>query len=81
MTTEEEIEWFRNHFLSWAECNLRDYPWPTKALAISTLDPYSILIAEFLLQRTDADTVAPIYKNFLINYPTLEAKRDRSLLK
>ncbi len=45
---------------------MRDYPWR------KTKDPYSILVAEFLLQRTDADTVVPIYKTFLTQYPTLE---------
>ena len=62
----EKIEWFRTRLQSWAEDNLRDYPWR------KTKDPYSILVAEFLLQRTDADTVVPIYKAFLTQYPTLE---------
>ncbi len=67
MTTEEEnIEWFRDRLLTWAEQNLRDYPWRR------TSNPYSILVAEFLLQRTDADTVVPIYETFLTRYPTLE---------
>ena len=61
-----EIEWFRNHLLTWAEQNLRDYPWRR------TSNPYSILVAEFLLQRTDADTVLPIYSTFLTQYPILE---------
>ena len=67
MTTEaENTKWFRNRLLNWAKQNLRDYPWRR------TSDPYSILVAEFLLQRTDADTVAPIYQTFLIRYPTLD---------
>ncbi|MDJ0591610.1 MAG: A/G-specific adenine glycosylase [Pleurocapsa sp. MO_226.B13] len=61
----EKIEWFRTRLQSWAEDNLRDYPWR------NTKDPYSILVAEFLLQRTDADTVLPIYQTFLTLYPTL----------
>ncbi len=60
----EKIEWFRTRLQSWAEHNLRDYPWR------KTKDPYSILVAEFLLQRTDADTVKPIYETFLTRYPT-----------
>ncbi len=52
--------------MSWAENNLRDYPWRR------TCEPYSILIAEFLLQRTNADKVVPIYKVFLERYPTVE---------
>ena len=62
----ENIKWFARRLLDWAEHNLRDYPWR------STSDPYSILVAEFLLQRTDADTVVPIYKIFLDCYPSVE---------
>lgn len=63
--SEENLEWFALRLLTWAENNLRDYPWRR------TKDPYSILVAEFLLQRTDADTVVLIYETFLIQYPTL----------
>ncbi len=62
----EKIEWFRNRLSTWAEQNLRNYPWRR------TKNPYFILVAEFLLQRTDADTVAPIYEAFLTQYPTLD---------
>jgi A/G-specific adenine glycosylase len=61
----ENIKWFARRLLTWAQQNLRDYPWRR------TSDPYSILVAEFLLQRTDADTVVPIYETFLIQYPTV----------
>lgn len=67
MITElEKDKWFRDRLLTWAEHNLRDYPWRR------TKDPYSILVAEFLLQRTDAETVKPIYEAFLTQYPTLK---------
>ncbi|MBE9044935.1 A/G-specific adenine glycosylase [Pleurocapsales cyanobacterium LEGE 10410] len=62
----ENIKWFRDRLLSWAEDNLRDYPWRR------TSDPYAILVAEFLLQRTDADTVKPIYETFLSRYHTID---------
>jgi len=62
----ENIKWFARRLLTWAKYNLRDYPWRR------TKDPYYILVAEFLLQRTDADTVAPIYKTFLVCYHTWE---------
>jgi len=45
---------------------LRDFPWRR------TGDPYASLIAEFLLQRTSAETVAPIYEEFLERYPNPE---------
>ena len=67
MTVElKNIQWFQKRLLSWAEDNLRDYPWRR------TSDPYSILVAEFLLQRTDADTVKPIYETFMNRYSSLD---------
>ena len=94
MLESKKIKWFQNRLLTWAEQNLRDYPWrktySAKELsAISTIEsnkrvlqepklytqassnPYHVLVAEFLLQRTDADTVLPIYKAFITRYPTL----------
>ena len=64
--SQEKIEWFRDRLLTWAKQNLRDYPWR------KTSNPYDILVAEFLLQKTDADTVLPVYKAFLTRYPTLD---------
>ena len=67
MTAElKNSQWFQQQLLIWSKDNLRDYPWRKNK------DSYSILVAEFLLQRTDADTVAPIYSNFLIRYPSLD---------
>lgn len=60
-----KIEWFQTSLFTWTKQNLRDYPWR------KTHNPYDLLVAEFLLQKTDADTVAPIYKAFLERYPTL----------
>jgi len=33
--------------------------------------PYKIMIAEFLLQRTKAEQVEPVYKKFLREYPDI----------
>ena len=62
----KKTSWFRTRLTDWAKNNLRDYPWR------NTSEPYKILVAEFLLQRTDADTVEPIYKTFLTRFPTLD---------
>lgn len=35
--------------------------------------PYKILIAEFMLQRTKAEQVEPVYKKFLIQYPDIKS--------
>ena len=61
-----KIKWFRRQLTNWAALNLREFPWR------STTDAYAIFIAEFLLQKTAANTVNPIYETFLIQYPTLK---------
>lgn len=61
-----KIKWFRHHLSIWGTQNLRDFPWR------QTCDSYAILVAEYLLQKTDAVTVVPIYNIFLLKYPTLE---------
>jgi A/G-specific adenine glycosylase len=60
-----KINWFRGQLSIWGQKNLRNFPWR------QTHEPYAILVAEFLLQRTDAAKVVPIYTNFLARYPTL----------
>ena len=62
----EKTKWFRQQLAVWAAGNLRDFPWRR------TTDPYSIFVAEFLLQKTVAATASPIYEVFLMRYPTLE---------
>lgn len=62
-----KIKWFRRQIKNWARENLRDFPWR------NTLDPYKILVAELLLQKTNAATVAPIYQELIDRYPTLNA--------
>ena len=64
-TELKNVDWFRDRLLTWAEQNLRDYPWR------NTNNSYHILVAECLLQRTDADTVAPVYETLLTRYPSL----------
>ncbi|MEH2069837.1 MAG: A/G-specific adenine glycosylase [Nostoc sp.] len=62
----EKIKWFRHRLSIWETQNLRNFPWR------QTCDSYAILVAEHLLQKTDAVTVVPIYNTFLFKYPTLE---------
>jgi A/G-specific adenine glycosylase len=45
----------------------RDFRWR------HTKDPYEIMIAEFMLQRTKADQVVPVYVNFLTKYPDIKS--------
>jgi A/G-specific adenine glycosylase len=69
----DKTNWFRQRLLKWAASNLRDFPWRR------TTDPYSIFVAEFLLQKTVAGTASPIYEAFLVKYPTLDALAEASV--
>ncbi|MDY6936270.1 MAG: A/G-specific adenine glycosylase [Cyanobacteriota bacterium] len=59
----DRLQWFRRRLRSWGKENLRDFPWRR------TQDPYRLFVAEFLLQKTNAATVAPIYETLIDRYP------------
>lgn len=63
----ETVEAFRSRLLGWAVDNLRSFPWRT------TTDPYEILVAEILLQKTAAEKVEPVYTDLISTYPSLAA--------
>ncbi len=71
--TSERVGWFRQKLRTWADANLRAFPWRRDR------SPYAVFVAEFLLQKTDATTVAPIYESFLERYPDLAALTAASL--
>lgn len=73
LLTLAKIRWFHRQLSTWACQHLREFPWR------NTSDPYAIFIAEFLLQKTAAATVAPIYATFLARYPTLNDLATASL--
>lgn len=60
----KRIQWFRRRLQGWAQSHRRDFPWRR------TSDPYAIFVAEFMLQKTAAATVVPIYETFLAQYPS-----------
>ncbi|NCS89911.1 MAG: hypothetical protein AUJ54_04315 [Ignavibacteria bacterium CG1_02_37_35] len=51
--------------LNWYKLNNRSFFWRFNIL------PYKIMIAEFMLQRTKAEQVEPVYKKFLQQYPDI----------
>ena len=51
--------------LAWYRKHKRDLPWR------HTDDPYRILLAEFMLQQTQVNTVIPYYQRFLDRFPTV----------
>lgn len=58
---------FANPLLKWHKKYHRDYPWRKDT------SPYKIMIAEFMLQRTRADQVVPVYLKFLEKYPDVKS--------
>jgi A/G-specific adenine glycosylase len=52
------VRWWRSHG--------RDFPWRR------TRDPFPVLVAEFMLRRTRASQVAPVYEKFFRRYSTPE---------
>src|SRR2546427_330257 len=55
----------RTRLLAWYDANRRDLPWR------HTRDPYRILVAEYLLQRTRIASGTPYYERFLERFPTV----------
>src|SRR5438094_6019793 len=56
----------RSRLLSWYGANRRDLPWRRSR------DPYRILVAEYLLQRTRIKNGTPYYERFLDRFPTIQ---------
>ena len=54
----------RRPLLRWYATAKRDLPWRR------TLDPYSILVSELMLQQTQVKTALPYYEKFLKRFPT-----------
>lgn len=54
-----------NMILNWYYNQGRDFPWR------HTKDPYKIMIAEFMLHRTKAEQVVPVYLQFIGKYPDI----------
>jgi A/G-specific adenine glycosylase len=61
-----KLQWFRHQLTPWTKQHFRDFPWRR------TTDPYAIFVAEFLLQKTEASKVVPIYQAFISRYPSLK---------
>ena len=63
----------RSRLLTWFGASRRDLPWRR------TRDPYRILVAEFLLQRTRVATGTPYYERFIARFPTVRDLAAASL--
>ena len=65
MPSVQQLRCFRDHVLEWYQGHRRRFPW-RKASATR----YEKIIAEMLLQRTRAETVAAFFPGFLREFPS-----------
>lgn len=61
----EYINEFREKIVAWGEENIRRFPWRYQK------SRYRVLVSEFMLHRTQAQQVLPVYKSFIELYPSL----------
>ena len=64
MKKANKIKLLQQHLLEWYKVSGRHFPWRNKSIS-----NYQKVIAEVLLQRTKAETVAKFYVKFIIDYP------------
>lgn len=60
----QKIPFFQKELLSWYKTDGRDFYWRKH-----NLTNYQYIIAEILLQRTKAETVARFYSSFVLRFP------------
>ena len=65
LRTPRGIRRFQRAILDWHRENRREFPWRR------TREPYEVLVAEMLLQQTDAAKVLGVYERFLEQFPSL----------
>ena len=60
----EKDKTFVQVLLKWYEPNKRVFPWRNEELT-----PFQVLVAELMLQKTNATQVEKVFSNFIENYP------------
>ena len=76
LPSPDETKLFQGKLLEWFEKHGREFPWRR-----SSTTNYEIIIAELLLQRTRAETVAPYFQQFIQEFPTWEKLANASELQ
>jgi A/G-specific adenine glycosylase len=65
MAADNDETFFIHGIINWYKKNKRNFPWRIET------DPYKILIAEIMLQRTRAEQVLPVYLKFIKQFPNV----------
>lgn len=73
LVSSDKITFFQRTILKWFLRYGRIYPWRSEK------DPFKILIAEIMLQRTRADQVLPVYEKFILKYHNPELLSNLSI--
>lgn len=68
---EEKVKFLQEKLLEWYQVSGRRFPWRNKSIS-----NYQKVIAEVLLQRTKAETVAKFYVKFIIDFPNWKSLAD-----
>jgi A/G-specific adenine glycosylase len=74
--SKSKIEFFQKKILEWYALNGRTFDWRKKGLT-----HYQYIIAEVLLQRTKAETIAKFYPNFLKDFPNWKSLANADIQK
>lgn len=74
--SKKKIEFFQERILEWYKQDGRRFLWRRKGLT-----QYQYIIAEVLLQRTKAETIAKFYPNFLSDFPNWQALANADIQK
>jgi A/G-specific adenine glycosylase len=64
---ERVLEFFVQELLKWHRRGRRAFPWRKER------DPFKVLVAELMLQRTRAEQVAAVYQAFIEKFPDIRA--------
>ena len=72
-TFEDREKFFVEALLNWGRRNIRRYPWRTEK------NPWRVLIAEIMLQRTTPGHVIKVYDKFLRRFPTPKSIAETEL--
>ena len=72
--SKSKIEFFQEFILEWYKFNSRKFPWRKQ-----NLTQYQYIIAEVLLQRTKAETIAKFYPSFLKEFPNWKTLSDTDI--
>lgn len=65
---DTRLSWFRKNISRWFDKKERNFPWRKKSAS-----KYQLIIAEVLLQRTQAETVSRFYPRFIKKFPSWKA--------